>query len=75
VSLYMTKLATQPNLRGIVTLKVHVDSKGHAEKVEVVKDSLGVPEISTHAALALQEAVFPAARAAPVFQYVFRPPN
>ena len=75
VALYMERLKENPELKGLLKVRVEVDSAGHATQVTLVQDTLKDELVAGHAYFAFKDAQYLPGRAEPVFQYIFRPPK
>ncbi len=70
---YRHRLGEAPALAGELAVRVRLDDTGAVRSVDVVKDTVGDPLLAAHAYFALKEAVYPAQRREPVFEFTLVP--
>ncbi len=70
---YRQRALERPELAGELAVRVRVNDDGTVRSAKVVKDTVGDPLLAAHAYFALKDAVYPAQRREPVFEFALAP--
>lgn len=72
-ALYAERVKEEPDLSGILKVRVAIGEDGRAQAVDLVGDTVKDPLIAGHAYLALKDAQYPKQKREPTFEFDLKP--